>query len=341
MIERRTMLKGAAATVAVAMAQPSRRLLAQSALMSVKSTYVAPTLTFAGLYIADKKGLWAKNGVNLELKLVQGDALALVTLTNQEADFTCTASTGPMIAWDRGIKTVVIAAFTGAMAAQFTARKDWLQKTGIGPKSPLAAKVKALTKARIGVPTVGGGPTQYTKYLAKIHGINPERELKLFTVGFGPSRIAALRESQVDITIGDAPEADQIMLEGFGELFIDPVTEVPIYRDFPYTVALVTPETAAQKPDMVHRIGATLAQANDFIHADFGGTMDVLKSQFTKVDPRAIERSLERDKGIFPKGARMTEKMWENGIKVASAMNIAKNQPPTAEGEFWTNKFLS
>jgi NitT/TauT family transport system substrate-binding protein len=343
MTERRTILKGAAAAAAVAaVAGSPRHLLAQpAALMPVKSTFVAPTLTFAALYIAEKKGLWAKNGVSLELKLVQGDALALVTLTTQDADFTCTSSTGPMIAWDRGIKTVVFAAFTGSMAAQFTARKDWLERTGIGPHSPLEAKVKALPKARIGIPTVGGGPTQFTKYLAKMYGIDPDQELKLFTVGFGPSRIAALRQNQVDITVGDAPEADEIMLEGFGELFIDPVTEVPIYRDFPYTVALVTPETAAQKPDMVHRIGVTIAQANDFIHANFGEAVDILKRQFAKVDPRAIERSLERDKGIFPKGARMTAQMWENSVKVASAMNMAKNPPPTAEGEFWTNKFLS
>ncbi|HEV2172471.1 MAG TPA: ABC transporter substrate-binding protein, partial [Nitrospira sp.] len=290
MIERRTILKGAAATAVVTMAQRSRRPLAQpAALMPVKSTFAAPVLTFAGLYIANKKGLWAKNGIGLDLELVQGGALAMVSLTNQAADFTSTASTDPMIAWDRGIKTTIIAAFTGALAMQFTARKDWLERTGIGPRSPLATKVKALTKARIGIPTVGGGPTQYAKYLAKMYGIDPDRDLKLFTVGFGPSRIAALRENQVDITVGDAPEADEVMLGGFGELFINCAKEVPIYQDFPYTVALVTPETAKQKPDVVHRIGTTLAQANDFIHTNFGETVDIMKSQFSKVDPRAIE----------------------------------------------------
>lgn len=341
MIERRTILKGAAATAVMAMAKPSRRLLAQPALMPVKATFAAPVLTFAGLYIANKKALWAKNGIDLDLKQVQGGPLALVTLTNQEADFTCTASSDPMIAWDRGIKTTIIAAFTGALAMQFTARKDWLEKTGIGPKSPLETKVKALTKARLGVSTPGGGPTQYAKYLAKMYGIDPDRELKLLAVGFGPSRIAALRQNQVDITVGDAPEADEIMLEGFGELFINCAAEVPVYRDFPYTVALVTPETADRKPDIVHRVGATLAQANDFIHTNFGETVDILKSQFAKVDPRAIERSMERDKDAFPKGARMTAKMWENGVKITSAMNTVKNPPPTAEGPFWTNKFLS
>jgi NitT/TauT family transport system substrate-binding protein len=340
MVERRTILKGAAAAVA-ALAGPARPLLAQpAALMPVKSTFAAPVLTFAGLYIAEKKGLWAKNGINLDLKQVQGGPLALVSLTNQEADFTSTASSDPMIAWDRGIKTLVFAAFTGALAMQFTARKDWLERTGVGPQSPLETKVKSLTKARLGVSTVGGGPTQYAKYLAKINGIDPDRELNLLAVGFGSSRIGALRQNQVDITVGDAPEADEVMLEGFGELFINCAAEVPVYRDFPYTVALVTPETAKQKPDLVHRVGATLAQANDFIHTNFGDAVDVLKSQFAKVDPRAIERSLERDKDTFPKGARMTETMWENGIKITSAMNTVKNIPPTTEGEFWTNKFL-
>ena len=46
--------------------------------------------------------------------------------------------------------------------------------------------------------TIGGGPTQFMKYLASLHGID-DREFKMLAVGLGAARVAALREKQVPI----------------------------------------------------------------------------------------------------------------------------------------------
>jgi hypothetical protein len=37
----------------------------------------------------------------------------------------------------------------------------------------------------------------------------------------------------------------------------------------------------------------------------------------------------------------MTESMWENAIKAAKSMRTVKTTPAAAEGEVWTNKFLT
>ena len=66
--------------------------------------------------------------------------------------------------------------------------------------------------------------------------------------------MAALRTKQVDVTVGSAPESDQVELEGFGSLFLDCTNEVPLFREFPYTVAVVTPQLVNDQPDVVQRI---------------------------------------------------------------------------------------
>src|SRR5204863_2568833 len=124
----------------------------------------------------------------------------------------------------------------------------------------------------------------------------------ILAVGFGAARMAALRTNQVDVTVGDAPEADQVELEGFGELFINCAQEVPLFKEFPYTVALVTPEFANEQPDVVRRVAQTLGQANDMFSARFGEAVDVLKQQFASVPAKAIERALERDRDSYPRG---------------------------------------
>jgi NitT/TauT family transport system substrate-binding protein len=306
-----------------------------------KGVYAAPGLSFAAIFLADRLGLWAKNGITAELRQVQGGPLSMVALTNREADFAGVASTDPVVSWEKGIKTLSIGAFTGSLAMQFTARKDWMSRVGVSPKSPLADKIKAFKDARIGASTIGGGPAQYTRYLIRTAGLDPERDAKILAVGFGAARMAALRTNQVDVTVGDAPEADQVELEGFGELFINCSQEVPLFKEFPYTVALVTPELANDKPDLVQRIAHSLGQANDLFATDFDKVLEVLKQQFSGVPAEAMERALKRDRESYPRGCRMTATMWQNNIKVAVDTKMISAALPTQEGELWTNKFAS
>jgi ABC-type nitrate/sulfonate/bicarbonate transport system substrate-binding protein len=164
--------------------------------------------------------------------------------------------------------------------------------------------------------------------------------MKILAVGFGAARMAALRTNQVDVTVGDAPEADQVELEGFGELFLNCAHEVPLFREFPYTVVLVTPELANEQAELVRRVAHTLGQANDIFTTRFGEAVDVLKQQFASVPAKAMERALERDRDSYPRGCRMTAAMWENNIKVALDTKMISAALPTREGELWTNKFL-
>jgi ABC-type nitrate/sulfonate/bicarbonate transport system substrate-binding protein len=340
MLERRTFL-GGLGTLSLSSILIIDQADAQStSLALVKGAYAAPGLSFAAIFLASRMDLWAKNGISAELKQVQGDPMSMVALTNQEADFAGTASTAPIIGGSRDIKTLSIGAFTGSLVAQFTARNDWLSRVGVSPKSALADKLKAFKGARIGVATIGGGPAQYTRYLLRTAGLDPEHDVKILGVGFGAARMAALRTNQVDLTFGDSPEADQVELEGFGQLFLNCAQEIPIFREFPYTVALVTPNLANEKPDLVRRIAHTLGQANDLFATDFGRVVDVLKQQLSSVPPKAIERSLERDRASYPRGCRMTTTMWENNVKVALETKMISTSLPTQEGTLWTNKFL-
>jgi NitT/TauT family transport system substrate-binding protein len=340
MIERRQFIKTAGAA-GFASALMIGRGSAQQSLPEAKGVYAAPGLSFSALFLASQTGLWEKNGIKGELKQVQGGPLTMVALTNKEAIFGGVASTDPVVGWDKGIKTLAIGAFTGSLAMQFTARKDWMEKTGVSSKSPLQDKLKALKGARVGASTIGGGPAQYTRYLARTVGLDPERDMKILAVGFGAARMAALRTNQVDVTCGDAPEADQVELEGFGELFLNCPHEVPIFKEFPYTVVLVTPETADSQSDLVRRVAHTLGQANDMFSSNFGQVVDILKKQFASVPAKAMERALERDRDAYPKGCRMTSTMWENNIKVALDTKMITKPLPAQEGQLWTNKFLA
>ncbi len=343
MIGRRELLRGGCMLggAGLILSSASTRLFAGAPeLAEVRGVYSAPGLSFLPIALANRGSLWAQSALSAETRQVQGGPLCMVAMTNREADFAGLASTDPIIGWDKGVKTVTIGAFTGALTAQFSARNDWMLRVGVSPKDPIESKLRAFKGARIGASTVGGGPAQYTRYLIRSIGLNPDRDLEIVAVGFGASRMAALRTGQVDVTIGDSPEADQIAVEGFGDLFINCGVEVPIFRDFPYTVLSVTPEFADAKPEIARRIAQTIGRANDVLHTNFGEAFDIARKDFPNIDPKALERSLQRDRDSYPQGARMTERMWSNLIKVASDTKMISSAIPSTEGVLWTNKFL-
>ena len=79
MIERRNILIGIGAT-GVSLSAIGRRGWAQQA-SQVKGVYAAPGLSFSAIFLAERTGLWAKNGLGVELKQVQGGPLTMVALT--------------------------------------------------------------------------------------------------------------------------------------------------------------------------------------------------------------------------------------------------------------------
>jgi sulfonate transport system substrate-binding protein len=338
MIARRAFLQGSTASLAAAMGLSSSNF-ASAQPQAITGAFSAPGLAYASLFIANRKKMWAAQGIQPAMKQVEGGALAMVALNSGEADFVCVASTDAMISWERGLKLQVVAAFYGSLTIQLTARNEWLERTGISPKSSIDDKVRALKGLRIGSSSLGGGPPQYTRFLGSLYGLEPEKDIHIVGVGQGPTRIAALREGRVDLIVGGAPEADQISLDGYGELFIN-FSEIPIFREFPFTVVVVKEELAGKDPQRVQDVARTIGQANNFIRDNFEEAVKELQAQFPKINPIAIQRAMARDRDAVPAGARMTETMWSNGYKCAAAMRSIKSTPPLAEGAFWTNRFL-
>lgn len=345
MLRRRDLFRtvGAGLAVAATASIPSStRALAQTkpGLTPGRGVCSAPGLSYTPLYVAKRRELWEKNRVDYSMKLVQGGPLAMAALGSGEVDFACVTSSDPLVLWDKGIKIISVAAFTTGLAMQVAARNDWMSKVGITPSSPVEARIKAFKEARIGVGTIGGGPAQYVKYLSALYNME-ERDFKMLAVGLGAARIAALRQNQVDVIIGSAPDADEVALMGFGDFYLNFALDIPAFKDFPYTILVVTPEFAEKQPEAVRAIAKTIGEACDYIHSNFNDTLDILKAELPKIDGRAIDRSMERDRPTFPRGGMMTEAMWDNVIGTAKNMKAIKNMPPATEGVIWTNKFLT
>jgi ABC-type nitrate/sulfonate/bicarbonate transport system substrate-binding protein len=116
---------------------------------------------------------------------------------------------------------------------------------------------------------------------------------------------------------------------------------VPVFTQFPFTVLVVKPEFAEKNPDQVRRVAQSIGAANDFVRSNFDQAVAMLKAELPKIDPKAIDLTMRRDRNAFAAGGRMNETMWANGLKVAQVDKRMEQMPPVKEGAFWTNKYLT
>jgi NitT/TauT family transport system substrate-binding protein len=346
MITRRLLIKSGGAIVG-SLALPgsfTSNAFGQSeaAQMQANGVYSAPGLSFAAVFLANRLGTWKRYGLTAEVRQVQGGPLAMASLTNGESTFAAVASSDPVVGWDRGIKTLAVAVLTGSLALQMTAHNDWLREANKSPSDPIDERLKSLKGARIGAATIGGGPAQYLRYTLRKVGLDPDRDVKILATGFGATRMAALRTKQVDVTIGDAPEADQVMDEGFGTLYVNLAHDVPEFKEFAYTVLSVMHDVAEKKPELVRQIAHSIKEASDTIHNDVGVAADTLHTLFNNsVDKQLLKRAILRDMSAYTPGCVMTQAMWENNFNAALTTGMISTKPPVSEGQFWTNRFLT
>ena len=335
-MDRRHFLGTAAAALAAAKFAPAQ---AQAA-AKVTLVQSGPALAFAGLYVATNQKLWAKNGIDPTVKRVTGGPLALTALTAGETEFATLASSDVAIAAERGLPVISVAAVTTALVLGIGASNKWMAAKGITPQSPLDAKVKALKGARVGVATVGGGPVQYARYLLQAHGLDPKTDAQFLPVGQTATRIAALREDRTDVFIGAPPEAEIVEQDGYGAMFINLATEVPLFRDYAFTVIITSKDYIAKSEDTVRRFVRTLAAANRLIHSDFAGAVAAMQAEHQQVAPKAVETAMQRFKTGFPNGAAQSESMWKNVSISMKETGAIQRDLNAADGAVWTNKYL-
>ena len=337
-MDRRQFLGTAAGAVAVAATGLPAR--AQQSPTKVTLVQAGPALAFTGIFVANRRKLWAKENLDVTVKQVTGGPLALTALVAGESEFATLASSDVAIAAERNLPVISVASVTTALVLGVGAGTKWMQAKGLTPQSPVEAKVKALKGTRIGVATVGGGPAQYGRYLLQAYGLDPKTDATFLPVGQAATRLAALREDRTDVFIGAPPEAEIAEADGYGTLFINLATEVPLFRDYAFTVIITSKDFVAKNEDAVRRFVRTLATANRSIHTDFADATAALQEAHPSVAPKAVEIAMQRFKTGYPNGAAQTEAMWKNVMVSMRETGAIQRDISAADGGIWTNKYL-
>lgn len=284
-----------------------------------------PNVQFAPLYVAQSKGYYADEG--LEVKIEYGFEDDFVTLAAQgEREFAVASGDQVILARAQGLPVTYV--------------MKWYQRYPVAlmiPTSKGISKPSDLAGKKVGLPGFFGASFIGWKALAYAAGID-EDSVTVEAIGF--TQAAAVQQDLVDAAmVYIANEPIQLRDEGIEVNVI----EVSDYIDLVSNGLVVGDKLAAENPDLVRQmVRATLRGLNDTManpDEAFAIVREVIPEMTDELAPtqrKVLEASLELWKSDKP--GVSSEQAWQDSVDFMIKTGLI--DAPVAVDMLYTNKFV-
>lgn len=182
-------------TALTAAAWPGANALAQKIVLgnSVHGLHALP------IYVANNKGLFRDQGLNIELINFQGGAPATAALLGGSTHIQAAGTENLLKVIQQGQPMVAVMTIQSTMNAAIMMRPDIASKLG---RKPTLADLKGL---RVGTLARGGAADMALRYLASGLGLDPEKDMTLVPILGYDKHLAALRAGDLDASLTVEP----------------------------------------------------------------------------------------------------------------------------------------
>ena len=193
------------------------------------------------LYIAQQKGWFEDEGLDVKLSGLSGGSDAITALVSGSADASTNIYNHTLTTAQQGRSVESVLVFTRAPGAAVF----------VGKRHPEVRSIEDMADLKIGVVSLGGATDLMIRYLFKQAGLDPSKA-KLVTVGAGSQAVNALEQGQVDALVAVEPTLTRLAERGAGRVVTDlrdPAESERLYGGpTPSWSLLVTSEFAEENP---------------------------------------------------------------------------------------------
>lgn len=202
------------------------------ALDKLRLSYASVTGNTAGItYIAQRAGLFEKQGLDVELILITGGPASISALLNGEVDLDMRAPIAALQAMAHGVK------LTFLMSQSNTLEYDVVTR-------PEIKDAKQLKGKKVGIIRFGGISELMVRYLFQKIGLDADKDIAIIQVG--QARFVAMEKGAIDATVLASAESAFAKRNGFR------VLDMPTLPFFGSTV-VTTPALVAKRSDAMMR----------------------------------------------------------------------------------------
>jgi sulfonate transport system substrate-binding protein len=263
------------------------------------------------LTVAERKGYFKDEGLEVEIPDFAGGAKALQALVGGSADMVSGAyeHTINMAAKKQPIKAVVLQAKYSSIALLLP--KD---------KAAKYKSAKELKGLKIGVTAPGSSTNMFVNNLLAKEGLKPT-DVSIVGVGAGSGAVAAMEKGEIDALSNLDPVLTQLESTGKFAAVADSRTEKgmnDIYGgDYHASVIYITDEFIKKNPNTVQAVVNAMVRADKWIaKATPQQIMDLVPPEYKAGNPTIYKEALLKNMIGFSEDGQMSMKAAENVYKV-------------------------
>lgn len=255
---------------------------------------------YAPLYIAQEKGFFAEEGLDVSIVPTGGDEKTFAALLSGDAQFGVADPTFAAISGEQGQPGRVIASIVSGVPFWGVA------KDALVPKINTTSELGAYSVATYPSPS-----TAYTlqKNMFERGGLKPN----IKEVAFG-SLLAALDAKQIDIALELEPVVSTAIKNGARIVYAMPDQ----YGDFALTGVTALPAYLSERPETAQNVVDAIQKALTYIHNNPEGAAEVMSKRFPDVDPVIAKNAIENltKSNVIPQNALVTKAGWDAAIQL-------------------------
>lgn len=270
-------------------------------------------LIYLPLYLAQEKGFFEKEGLNVSTKYSGNDDQVFATVLRGEAQFGIGDPVFTAISREKGARGKVVALIVNGVALWGITKNQNL---------PIIKESSQLAGLRIGT-----FPKPSTTYTLVKNTIEQEGEklknTKIVEASFG-SQIALLESNSADIAMDLEPGASIAESKGYKIVYSLP----KFYGDFSFTGLTTTEEVIKTSSETVQKMVNALEKACRFAHNNIEETIAIAQTLFPTQDKKIITNAVNRmiDENTIPEHAFISTEGWNRAIKVRVEVGDLKSE---------------
>jgi NitT/TauT family transport system substrate-binding protein len=299
-------------------------------LIKIKVTTPTASSIFIPLYDAQKNGLFAKEGLDVEAISTNGDGPDVDALIAGSAQFTISTPNRLFMAADQGKKLLAVASMANRMNIDCVMNKAVADKLGITDATPLDDRLRLMK----GQTVAGTRPGAFTYLLlqayAKRAGLVPQQDFKLIGVGGPSSMLPALENGQIAVGCTGSPFPEFAVERGKGIIFADNSSGTdPNFNDFLFEMVYVLPDYAKANPQVVRGfLRALFISVGHFLDEPPNDLVAEVRTFFPGAPDPVLMQIIDKTKASFNRSGTITPASVDKaGTFLVSTGAVRRTQP--------------
>lgn len=276
------------------------------------------SLLYLPLYVAQEKGFFEGEGVSVTITTGGGAAQSWSAVLGGSADFSIHDPVFIPLSKAKGGPGVVVASIQDAPAV-------WI----VGKDSTNLQSDVSLFKDKV-VTTMPEPDSTWAffSFLMQSNGFDKDYA-KINQVGVG-NEMAPLLAGRSDYALGTEPQISQVETQGMSVVYS--FSDDPDWYPFAFSALMSTEAYIDDNAEATQAVVTALQKASEYIYTNTDDAIAVAQGAFPDLDKDVVVKAVQREleARAYPKDVLVSEKSWENAMRIADFVGIIDKDAETA-----------